>query len=161
MFNLSLPRKEIGLWNPRVLDVGWPDQLAPPLERLCSVCRALDSWLQADPQHVAVLHSKCVTRSMAYIYFFFLCKFFFFHFFLNLNISLRFHHWIHTFSLLFLFEMVISFRHFRHFFFICEEIASWIFRLCAFFGVARLETGTYSSFITIIKYELVRVYYSL
>ncbi|EFX78983.1 hypothetical protein DAPPUDRAFT_2528, partial [Daphnia pulex] len=59
VFNLSLPRKEIGLWNPRVLDVGWPDQLAPPLERLCSVCRALDSWLQADPQHVAVLHSKC------------------------------------------------------------------------------------------------------
>lgn len=69
VFNLSLPRKEIGLWNPRVLDVGWPDQLAPPLERLCSVCRALDSWLQADPQHVAVLHSKCVTQSMAYSFF--------------------------------------------------------------------------------------------
>ena len=60
VFNLSLPRKEIGQWNQRVLDVGWPDNLAPPLERLCSVCRALDSWLQADPQHVAVLHSKYI-----------------------------------------------------------------------------------------------------
>lgn len=78
VFNLSLPRKEIGLWNPRVLDVGWPDQLAPPLERLCSVCRALDSWLQADPQHVAVLHSKCVTRSIAYYIFLILYIFFFF-----------------------------------------------------------------------------------
>lgn len=61
VFNLSLPRKEIGFCNPRVLDVGWPNQLAPPLERLCSVCRALDSWLQADPQHVAVLHSRYST----------------------------------------------------------------------------------------------------
>ena len=135
MFNLSLPRKEIGLWNPRVLDVGWPDQLAPPLERLCSVCRALDSWLQADPQHVAVLHSKCVTRSMAYIYFFFLCKFFFFHFFLNLNISLRFHHWIHTFSLLFLFEMVISFRHFRHFFLYVKKLPLGYFVFVHFSGL--------------------------
>jgi len=61
VFNLSLPRKEIGYCNSRVLDVGWPNQLAPPLERLCSVCRALDSWLQADPQHVAVLHSRSVS----------------------------------------------------------------------------------------------------
>ena len=59
VFNLSLSKKEISKWNQRVLDVGWQDHLVPPLERLCSICRALDSWLQADPQHVAVLHSRC------------------------------------------------------------------------------------------------------
>ena len=68
VFNLSLPRKEIGYCNPRVLDVGWPSQLAPPLERLCSVCRALDSWLQADPQHVAVLHSRSVSQYICCVF---------------------------------------------------------------------------------------------
>ena len=58
VLNLSPANKDLTKWNARVLDVGWLDGLAPPLERLCSVCRALDAWLQADPQHVAVLHSK-------------------------------------------------------------------------------------------------------
>ena len=67
VFNLSPVVKELAKWNPRVLDVGWQDQLAPPLERLCSVCRALDSWLQADPQHVAVLHSKYKQKSTLFV----------------------------------------------------------------------------------------------
>ena len=42
----------------QVQDFGWPQRLAPPLERLCGVCKAIDSWLNADPRHVAVIHSK-------------------------------------------------------------------------------------------------------
>ena len=66
VFNLSPAINELTKWNPRVLDVGWHENLAPPLDRLCSVCRALDSWLQADHQHVAVLHSRLI---------FFICLF--------------------------------------------------------------------------------------
>ena len=56
---MSLPKKEMSTkWSGRVLEVGWHDQVVPPLERLCSVCRALDSWLQAHPHHVAVIHSR-------------------------------------------------------------------------------------------------------
>ena len=39
-------------------EYGWPDHLAPPLERLCSVCKAVDAWLNADPRNVVVLHCK-------------------------------------------------------------------------------------------------------
>ena len=42
----------------QVLDFGWPDHLAPPLERLCSICKSIDSWLNSDPVHVAVIHCK-------------------------------------------------------------------------------------------------------
>ena len=42
----------------QVKDYGWPDHLAPPLERLCSVCKAIDAWLNADPRNVVVLHCK-------------------------------------------------------------------------------------------------------
>lgn len=42
----------------KVMDFGWPDFLAPPLENLCSICKSIDSWLSSDPQHVAVLHCK-------------------------------------------------------------------------------------------------------
>ena len=64
VFNVSLPKKEMGgKWSGRVLEVGWHEQLVPPLERLCSVCRALDSWLQAHPHHVAVIHSRYLGRS--------------------------------------------------------------------------------------------------
>lgn len=42
----------------QVLDVGWHDSLAPPLERLCSICKQIETWLKKDPQKVAVLHCK-------------------------------------------------------------------------------------------------------
>ena len=42
----------------QVLDFGWPDHLAPSLERLSSVCRSMKSWLDTDPQHVVVVHCK-------------------------------------------------------------------------------------------------------
>ncbi|KAM3657349.1 LOW QUALITY PROTEIN: tensin-2 [Ammospiza maritima maritima] len=45
--------------SPRqVLDFGWPELLAPPLELLCSVCKALEGCLGGHPRNVAVLLCK-------------------------------------------------------------------------------------------------------
>ncbi|XP_069193586.1 tensin-1 [Procambarus clarkii] len=57
VFNLS-GQGEVSHFLPRVLELGWADQLAPALERLCSICKALDSWITQHPQHVAVLHAR-------------------------------------------------------------------------------------------------------
>lgn len=58
---LGSPR---GVWgagsegSPQVLDFGWPELLAPPLELLCSVCKALEGCLGGHPRNVAVLLCK-------------------------------------------------------------------------------------------------------
>lgn len=44
-------------YSGRVCDLSWARGLAPPLERLCALCKHLDSWLAADPANVAVLRS--------------------------------------------------------------------------------------------------------
>ncbi|RXN24897.1 tensin-like isoform X1 [Labeo rohita] len=41
-----------------VLDFGWPDHHAPALDKICSICKAMDTWLNADPHNVVVLHNK-------------------------------------------------------------------------------------------------------
>lgn len=43
---------------PQVQDFGWPELHAPPLDKLCSICKAMETWLSADPQHVVVLYCK-------------------------------------------------------------------------------------------------------
>lgn len=58
VFNLSERRYDISKLNHQVLDFGWPDHLAPPLERLCSIIKSIDSWLKTDPLHVVVVHCK-------------------------------------------------------------------------------------------------------
>ncbi|XP_076459014.1 tensin-3-like isoform X4 [Babylonia areolata] len=58
VLNLSEKRQDLVKANPQVKDYGWPDHLAPPLERLCSVCKAMDAWLHSDPRNVVVLHCK-------------------------------------------------------------------------------------------------------
>ncbi|ELU01243.1 hypothetical protein CAPTEDRAFT_123623 [Capitella teleta] len=58
ILNISEKRSILNKCNKQVLDFGWPQRLAPPLERLCGVCKAVDSWLNTDPRHVAVIHSK-------------------------------------------------------------------------------------------------------
>lgn len=45
----------------QVQEFGWPDGHAPPLDRICSICKAMENWLHAHPQHVAVLHCKVGT----------------------------------------------------------------------------------------------------
>ncbi|XP_040437129.1 tensin-2 [Falco naumanni] len=58
IFNLSEKRRDIIRLNPKVQDFGWPDLHAPPLDKLCSICKAMEGWLREHPQHVAVLHCK-------------------------------------------------------------------------------------------------------
>uniref|UniRef100_A0A3Q1FSR0 Phosphatase tensin-type domain-containing protein n=1 Tax=Acanthochromis polyacanthus TaxID=80966 RepID=A0A3Q1FSR0_9TELE len=42
----------------QVQDYGWPDLHAPPLDRICAVCKAMETWLTSDPNNVVVLHCK-------------------------------------------------------------------------------------------------------
>ena len=58
MINISEKKSDLGKHCPQVLDFGWPDNLAPPLERLCSICKSIDQWMSSDPNHVVVVHCK-------------------------------------------------------------------------------------------------------
>ncbi|KAH0621265.1 hypothetical protein JD844_022364 [Phrynosoma platyrhinos] len=56
--NLSERRHDISKLHSKVLDFGWPDLHTPALEKICSICKAMDTWLNADPHNVVVLHNK-------------------------------------------------------------------------------------------------------
>lgn len=58
LLNLSDKRHDIIRLNPKVQDYGWPDLHAPPLDRICAICKAMETWLSADAQNVVVLHCK-------------------------------------------------------------------------------------------------------
>ena len=58
VFNVSGKSYDISRLNNMVLDFGWPDHLAPPLERLCSIVKSMGAWLKQDPKHCAVVHCK-------------------------------------------------------------------------------------------------------
>uniref|UniRef100_F6VHK2 Tensin 1 n=1 Tax=Monodelphis domestica TaxID=13616 RepID=F6VHK2_MONDO len=58
LFNLSERRHDITKLHSKVLDFGWPDLHTPALEKICSVCKAMDTWLNANPHNVVVLHNK-------------------------------------------------------------------------------------------------------
>ncbi|XP_045063274.1 tensin-2-like isoform X2 [Coregonus clupeaformis] len=58
LFNLSERHHDITRMNPKVHDFGWPDFHAPPLDKICAMCKAMETWLTSDPQHVVVLHCK-------------------------------------------------------------------------------------------------------
>ncbi|XP_036771880.2 tensin-1 isoform X8 [Manis pentadactyla] len=58
LFNLSERRPDITKLHAKVLEFGWPDLHSPALEKICSVCKAMDTWLNADPHNVIVLHNK-------------------------------------------------------------------------------------------------------
>ncbi|XP_044204217.1 tensin-2-like isoform X2 [Thunnus albacares] len=58
LLNLSEKRHDITRLNPKVQDYGWPDLHAPPLDRICAVCKAMETWLTSDPNNVVVLHCK-------------------------------------------------------------------------------------------------------
>uniref|UniRef100_A0A669CDV6 Tensin 1 n=1 Tax=Oreochromis niloticus TaxID=8128 RepID=A0A669CDV6_ORENI len=42
----------------QVLEFGWPDHHAPALDKICSMCKAIDTWLNGDTRNVVVLHNK-------------------------------------------------------------------------------------------------------
>ncbi|XP_077459706.1 tensin-2-like isoform X2 [Stigmatopora argus] len=58
LLNLSEKRHDITRLIPKVQDFGWPDLHAPPLDKICTICKAMETWLNADPNNVAVLHCK-------------------------------------------------------------------------------------------------------
>ncbi|XP_037693144.1 tensin-3 isoform X2 [Choloepus didactylus] len=58
VLNLSEKRYDLTKLNPKIMDVGWPDLHAPPLDKMCTVCKAQESWLNSDPQHVVVVHCR-------------------------------------------------------------------------------------------------------
>ncbi|XP_075414249.1 tensin-3 isoform X2 [Tenrec ecaudatus] len=58
VLNLSEKRYELTKLNPKTMDVGWPDLHAPPLDKMCTICKAQESWLNSDPQHVVVIHCR-------------------------------------------------------------------------------------------------------
>uniref|UniRef100_A0A665WKM1 Tensin 1 n=1 Tax=Echeneis naucrates TaxID=173247 RepID=A0A665WKM1_ECHNA len=55
MLNLSEQRNDISKLNHKF---GWPDHHAPALDKICSMCKAIDTWLNGDPRNVVVLHNK-------------------------------------------------------------------------------------------------------
>uniref|UniRef100_A0A6I8NYH1 Tensin 3 n=1 Tax=Ornithorhynchus anatinus TaxID=9258 RepID=A0A6I8NYH1_ORNAN len=58
VLNLSEKRCDLTKLNPKIMDVGWPDLHAPPLDKMCTICKAKESWLNNDPQHVVVIHCR-------------------------------------------------------------------------------------------------------
>ncbi|XP_072540507.1 tensin-2 isoform X2 [Salminus brasiliensis] len=58
VINLSEKRHDICRLNPKVEEFGWPDLHAPPLDKICTVCKAMEAWLNSDPCNVVVLHCK-------------------------------------------------------------------------------------------------------
>nr|XP_023679496.1 tensin-3-like [Paramormyrops kingsleyae] len=58
VINLSEKRYELSKMNPKTMDTGWPDLHAPPLDKMCTICKAMETWLNANPQHVVVIHCR-------------------------------------------------------------------------------------------------------
>uniref|UniRef100_A0A8C8R548 Tensin 3 n=1 Tax=Pelusios castaneus TaxID=367368 RepID=A0A8C8R548_9SAUR len=58
VLNLSEKRYDLTKLNSKIMDVGWPDLHAPPLDKICTICKAMESWLNSDPQHVVVIHCR-------------------------------------------------------------------------------------------------------
>ncbi|NXJ99543.1 TENS3 protein, partial [Corythaixoides concolor] len=58
VLNLSEKRYDLAKLNPKIMDVGWPDLHAPPLDKVCTICKTMESWLNSDPQHVVVIHCR-------------------------------------------------------------------------------------------------------
>ncbi|XP_053570308.1 tensin-3 [Bombina bombina] len=58
VLNLSEKRYELTKLNTKVMDLGWPDLHAPPLDKVCSICKAMETWLNSDPLHVVVIHCR-------------------------------------------------------------------------------------------------------
>ncbi|CAG9538496.1 unnamed protein product, partial [Cercopithifilaria johnstoni] len=57
IFNLSKKRNDLSRLHS-VVELGWPEELAPPLDRLCSICKLIENWLSANAQNVVVIHCR-------------------------------------------------------------------------------------------------------
>ncbi|VDD85935.1 unnamed protein product [Enterobius vermicularis] len=57
ILNVSKKRNDLARIHP-VEEFGWPEELAPPLDRLCTVCKMIETWLAASARNVVVIHCK-------------------------------------------------------------------------------------------------------
>ena len=60
IWNLSEVQYDYTLFHDQVIDIKFPGYPAPPLHQLCSICDAIDHWLKADEDNVAVLHCQVI-----------------------------------------------------------------------------------------------------
>ena len=58
VFNLSERKYDPSHFDYRVLDAGFPDHFAPPLDLAWAVCSSMHAWLSVDPQNVVAVHCK-------------------------------------------------------------------------------------------------------
>ncbi len=59
IWNISEKSYDYTLFDDQVLEYDFPGHPAPPLGLLFKICMSIESWLDADPKNVAVVH--CVT----------------------------------------------------------------------------------------------------
>uniref|UniRef100_A0A8C1CRV5 Phosphatase tensin-type domain-containing protein n=1 Tax=Cyprinus carpio carpio TaxID=630221 RepID=A0A8C1CRV5_CYPCA len=57
-YTFSQEKRSLMKFCHYTLDTGWLDFHAPPLDKICSICKATESWLNADPLHVVVIHCR-------------------------------------------------------------------------------------------------------
>ncbi|KRY10468.1 Tensin, partial [Trichinella patagoniensis] len=65
IFNVSKERSELA--NLNVFECGWPECLAPALEKLCTICKEMDRWLELSTENVVVIHQKGGFRRAAVV----------------------------------------------------------------------------------------------
>ncbi|KAL1285796.1 Tensin [Trichinella pseudospiralis] len=65
IFNVSKERSELA--NLNVFECGWPECLAPALEKLCTICKEMDRWLELCTDNVVVIHQKGGFRRAAVV----------------------------------------------------------------------------------------------
>ncbi|KRZ22062.1 Tensin [Trichinella pseudospiralis] len=65
IFNVSKERNELA--NLNVFECGWPECLAPALEKLCTICKEMDRWLELCTDNVVVIHQKGGFRRAAVV----------------------------------------------------------------------------------------------
>lgn len=58
VINLSEHSDDLSRMKHRVVDLGWPEQQAPSLHLLCSVCKNMENWLRAHSENMLLLHCK-------------------------------------------------------------------------------------------------------
>lgn len=58
IFNVSEKLYDGGYFENKVVFLGWPDHHPPTLAILTDCIQMIDSWLNEDPQNVAVIHCK-------------------------------------------------------------------------------------------------------
>ena len=58
IFNVSERKYDTAFFSGQVVDMGFPDHHAPPLDVLWTICHSMHSWLQSSENNVVVVHCR-------------------------------------------------------------------------------------------------------